>query len=78
MSKFDWERRGPPRPGSSNMDHPGPIERPYVHVTDAQRRQRREELAKEAKERGRAIRKAELAEFFRLHGCDPDGNPLKK
>lgn len=77
MSKINWERRGPPRPGSSNLDHPAPIERPYVHVTDAQRRHRREELAKEADERGRAIRAAELAEFFRLHGRDPNGDRTK-
>ena len=53
MSGFDWERNGPPRPGSSSMDHPRGIERPYVAPkTDAQKRQRREELAREKEARG--------------------------
>jgi hypothetical protein len=59
VTKFDWERDGPPRPGSSSMDHPRGIERPYVHVTDEQKRLRREELASEGRTRGRAILAAE-------------------
>lgn len=64
MSGFDWDRKGPPRPGSGSVDHPGGIERPYVHKTDAEKRERREQLAKERQERAKAIRDAEWQARF--------------
>jgi len=59
VSKLDWERSGPPRPGSGSVDHPIATERPYVHVTDEQKRIRRQGRADEAKAKGLAIRAAE-------------------
>jgi hypothetical protein len=53
------------------MDHPSRVERPYVHLTDEDKRQRREELADEASKRGKAIREAELNAFFAEHGITP-------
>jgi hypothetical protein len=59
VSKFNWERSGPPRPGAGAVAHPPAIERPYVHVTAEQKRLRREEVAAENAARGLAIRAAE-------------------
>lgn len=59
MSGFDWDRKGPPRPGSAATDHPKGIERPYVHVTDAEKAERAKAYREAAKARGRAIRAAE-------------------
>lgn len=64
MSDFKWNRKGPPRPGSSTMDHPSGIERPYVHVTAAEKAERSRAYREEAKERGRAIRAAEWKARF--------------
>jgi len=64
LSKLDWERRGPPRQGSSSVDHPVGIERPYIHRTDEQKRARRQELEDDAKARGLAIRAAEWEARF--------------
>lgn len=69
MSGFDWDRKGPPRPGSGSVDHPRGIERPY---TPPKSEKEQRELAKHRREeavaRGRAIRRAELREFLRRHG----------
>lgn len=64
MAKFDWQREGPPRPSSASMDHPVGLERPYLHVTDAQKKQRRKELEQERKAAGLAIRALEWEERF--------------
>ena len=45
MSNFDWERKGPPRPGSSSMDHPRGIERPQVVLAPAEKAKRAETYA---------------------------------
>lgn len=64
MSKFDWDRRGPPRPGSSSVDHPRGVERPYVHLSEKEKKQRREDRAKDREERAKAIRDAEWQTRF--------------
>ena len=70
MTKFDWGRKGPPRPGSGSVSRPATVDRPYVHVTEEQKRKRRQELAKEREERGRAIRRAEMDAFFASKGLN--------
>lgn len=50
MTKLNRERKGPPRPASGSMDHPRAIERPCAHVTDADKRRREAEPAKERRE----------------------------
>lgn len=66
MTGFDWDRKGPPRPGSSSMDHPRGIERPYVHKTEAQKAKERKAYRDEVQARGKAIRDAEwMARFGR-------------
>ena len=72
MSDFDWERKGPPRPASGSMDHPRGVQRPYVHVTDAEKARRTKAKREEDRARGEAIRKAELRAYFIEHGIDPD------
>jgi hypothetical protein len=64
VSDFDWDRKGPPRPGSGSVDHPRGIERPYVHVTDADRAKKSKAYREEAKARGRAIVAAEWEARF--------------
>lgn len=71
MTKLDWERSGPPRPGSSGVAHPIAVERPYVHVTEREKADRRKAKKEEARARGEAILKAELDEWFRSRGIDP-------
>ena len=71
MSKLDWERRGPPRPGSGAVDHPQGIQRPYVHVTEEEKKRRRQERASEERERVEAIRKAQRIASFGYDPLDP-------
>ncbi len=70
MSGFDWDRKGSPRPASSSVDHPRGIERPYVHVTDAEKAKKSKAYRDEAKDRGRAIRRAEMRKFFIERGLE--------
>ena len=46
------------------MDHPSGIERPYVHLSDAEKAKRAKAYRDEAKERGKAIRAAEWRARF--------------
>ena len=56
MSKFDWERKGPPRPGSGAIGHPPNMERPYTPPkTDLDRKREKKELAVEAAKRKAAL-----------------------
>ena len=50
MTKLNHERRGPPRPRSSKMDHPRGVERPYVRQTDADRERKAAERADRKRE----------------------------
>lgn len=70
MSGFDWDRKGPPRPGSGATDHPRGIERPFVHVTDADKARRSKADRDAAKAKGEAIRLAELRQRFIEMGID--------
>jgi hypothetical protein len=53
------------------MDHPRGIERPHKHVTDAEKAQRRNELAAERRERAEAIRRAEHERLMAEYGIKP-------
>lgn len=64
MSSFDWDRKGPPRPGSGATDHPCGIVRPFVHETDAEKARRSKAYRDAAKAKGEAIRRAELKQRF--------------
>lgn len=64
MSGFDWDRKGPPRPGSGATDHPKGIERPYIHITDAEKATRAKANREAHQAKGEAIRRAELKQRF--------------
>lgn len=65
VSGFNWDRDGPPRPGSGSMDHPRGVKKPYVHKTEADTKRRREERNAEPKARGKEIKAAEMAHKLR-------------
>lgn len=55
MSGFDWERKGPPRPGSG-LGHPFGAERPYKPPkTDADRKREQDDLAAQEAKREAAL-----------------------
>jgi hypothetical protein len=64
VSRFDWGRKGPPRPGSGSVAHPQGVERPYVHVTAEEKARKGKTYREIAKERGRAIRAADWKARF--------------
>lgn len=57
MTKFNHERKGPPRPGSGSIGHPPAIERPYrPPKTEAERKREKKELEAEEAKRAEALR----------------------
>lgn len=78
MTKLNHERKGPPRPGSG-LGHPFGGERPYVHVTDEDRKRRRLELAEEHRRRAARLPywdETEAAIEARLVELRTAGEPL--
>ena len=79
MTKFDWDRMGPPRPGSGNTDHPKRLETPFVHKTEEQEARERRDTADMNRARGLVIHAAEWkARYGRPYPLTPEDRDLIK
>jgi hypothetical protein len=70
MTKLNWDKADQHVPDAGAVVEVSDTTRPYKHVSAEQKGRRRAELRKEADERGKAIRQAELEAFFARHGIE--------